>query len=238
MGDAKIIHLPSKSRAGKERRFHRLRRPTLRHILSVLKQMLPVPSYLLDYTGPYLVTVSRLIEEKKYDEALALSHEGLEKCDELGDTKRRTRWWQFLSCAVYCAEMLDREDEKEKLLSLGKARQRCAGGRDAAYCFSHFSRWKYAEGDYDKAIAYGETARGADSSFAEAHFLLGWYTLFVREADPIEHFRAAIENDPQYLGRVTHDPEIMNFPHIVRKLREPTLLSQDKGHPQGRPRAS
>jgi len=197
--------------------------------------MLPVPSHLLDYTGPYLVTVSRLIEDKKYGEALALSHEGLDKCDELGDAKRRSRWWQFLSCAVYCAETLDGQDEKERLLSLGKARHGRDKGRNVAYCFSHFSRWKYAEGDYDTAVAYAEMARSADSSFAETHFLLGWYTLFIREADPIEHFRTAIANDPEYLARLTHDPEIMNFPHIIRKLREPTLLKQDKV-PHCRPR--
>jgi hypothetical protein len=200
--------------------------------------MLPVPSYLLDYTGPYLVTVSRLIEDKKYGEALSLSHEGLDKCDELEDAKRRSRWWQFLSCALYCVEMLDKGDEKERLLSLGEARRGRDKGRDVAYCFSYFSRWKYAEGDYDTAIEYAELARGAESSFAEAHFLLGWYTLFVRESDPIEHFRAAIENDGAYLARIVHDPEILNFPHIIRKLREPLLLRQAKGRTQGRSRDS
>jgi hypothetical protein len=224
MGDSKIIHLPRESRATKERLFDRLCRPTLRHILSILKQMLPIPSYLLDYTGPYLVTVSRLIKAGRHGEALALSHEGLDKCDELGEVKGRSRWWQFLSCAVYCAEMLDREDERERLLSLGKARQGRDKGRDVAYCFSHFSRWKYAEGDYDTAIAYAEIARRADRSFAEAHFLLGWYTLFVRESDPIEHFRAAIENDGAYLVRIVHDPEIVNFPHLRAQLRKPQLV--------------
>jgi len=229
MGDAKIVHLSRDGRAKKERFFDRLRRPTLRHIVSILKQMLPIPSYLLDYTGPYLVTVSRLIEEKKYGDALAVCHKGLDMCDELGEAKRRSRWWQFLSCAVYCAEMLDKEDEKERLLSLGEARRGRERCRDVAYCYSHFSRWKYADEDYDMAAEYAEIARGADSTFAEAHFLLGWYALFVRESDPIEHFRAAIENDPEYLARITHDPEIMNFPHIIRKLRAPMLLRRVKG---------
>jgi len=224
MGAAKIVHLPRESRATKERFLDRLRRPTLRHILSLLKQMLPIPSYLLDYTGPYLVTVWRLIENKKYGEALDLSHEGLSKCDELGDAKRRSRWWQFLSCGVYCAEMLGREDEKERLLSLGTAREGRERARDGAYCFSHFSRWKYAEGDYDTATEYAEIAREADSSFAEAHFLLGWYALFVRESDPVEHFRAAIENDGSYLARIVDDPEIMNFPHLRAQLRKPRLV--------------
>ncbi|HVO83742.1 MAG TPA: hypothetical protein VMU60_04880, partial [Syntrophobacteria bacterium] len=203
--------------------------PTLRYILSILKQMLPIPSYLLDYTGPYLVTASHLIEDKKYGDALAACHKGLDMCDELGEAKRRSRWWQFLACAVYCAEMLDKEDEKGRLLSLGEARRGRERGRDVAYCYSHFSRWKYAEEDYHTATEYAEIARGADSTFAEAHFLLGWYALFVRESDPIEHFRAAIENDPEYLARITHDPEIMNFPHIIRKLREPMLLRRAKG---------
>lgn len=224
MGDSKIIHLPRESRATKERLFDRLRRPTLRHILSILKQMLPIPSYLLDYTGPYLVTVSRLIKAGRHGEALSLSHEGLDTCDELVEAKGRSRWWQFLSCAVYCAEMLDREEERERLLSLGKARRGRDEGRDVAYCFSHFSRWKYVDGDYDTAIAYAEIARGADRSFAEAHFLLGWYTLFVRESDPIEHFRAAIENDGAYLARIVHDPEIVNFPHLRAQLRKPRLV--------------
>jgi len=227
MSDAKIVHLPRDSQAKKERFFDRLRRPKLRHILSLLKQMLPIPSYLLDYTGPYLVTVTRLMEDKKYGEALALSRQGLRNCDELGEAKRRFRWWQFLSCAVYCAEVLDREDEKERLLSLGEARQGRDSGRDVAYCFSHFSRWKYTAGDYDKATEYAEIARGADSTFAEAHFLLGWYALFVRESDPIDHFRAAIENDAAYLARIVHDPEIMNFPHLRAQLRKPRLVKSE-----------
>jgi hypothetical protein len=224
MGEGKIIHLPRESRANKERFLDRLRRPTLRHILSILKQMLPIPSYLLDYTGPYLVTVSRLIEGKKYGEALPLSHKGLDMCDELGDAKRRFRWWQFLACAVYCVEVLDRDEEKGRLLSLGEARWGREKGRDVAYCFSHFSRWKYTEGDYDRAIEYAEIAREADSSFAEAHFLLGWYTLFVRESDPVEHFRAAIENDDSYLARIVQDPEIMKFPHLRAQVPKPRLV--------------
>ena len=227
MGDAKIVHLPRDSQTKKERFFDRFRRPKLRHILSLLKQMLPIPSYLLDYTGPYLVTVTRLMQDKKYGEALALSRQGLRKCDELGDAKRRSRWWQFLSCAVYCAEVLDREDERGRLLSLGEARQGRDKGRDVAYCFSHFSRWKYAAGDYDKAMEYAEVARGADSTFAEAHFLLGWYALFVRESDPIDHFRAAFENDGAYLARIVHDPEIMNFPHLRAQLRKPRLVKSE-----------
>jgi hypothetical protein len=227
MGDAKIVHLPRESRAKKERFLDRLRRPTLRHILSLLRQMLPLPSYLVDYTGAFLVTVSRLIEDKKYADALALSHQGLGRCDELGDAKRRSRWWQFLSCAVYCAEVLEADAEKERLLSLGEARRGRERGRDVAYCYSHFSRWKYAEEDYDKAMEYAEIARGADSSFAEAHFLLGWYTVFVRQSDPVEHFRAAIENDGAYLARIVHDPEIMNFPHLRAQLRKPRVVKSD-----------
>jgi hypothetical protein len=224
MGDAKIVHLPRESRAKKERFLDRLRRPRLRHILSLLKQMLPLPSYLVDYTGAFLVTVSRLIEDKKYGEALALSHEGLGRCDELGDAKRRSRWWQFLSCAVYCADVLERDAEKDRLLSLAQARRGQERGRDVAYCYSHFSRWKYAEEDYERAMEYAELARGADSSFAEAHFLLGWYTLFVRQSDPVEHFRAAIENDGAYLARIVHDPAIMNFPHLRAQLRKPRVV--------------
>jgi len=227
MEEGKIVYLPGESRPRRKRFFDRLRRSTLRNILSLLKQMLPLPSYLVDYTGAFLVTVSRLIEDKKYGEALALSHEGLDGCDELGDAKRRSRWWQFLSCAVYCAEVLDREDEKERLLSLGDARKGRDSSRDVAYCFSHFSRWKYVEEDYGKAIHYAEIALGADSTFAEAHFLLGWYALFIGESDPVEHFRAAIENDGAYLARIADDPEIMNFPHLRAQLRKPRLVKPE-----------
>jgi hypothetical protein len=190
--------------------------------------MIPIPMHLADRTGPLLVTVSRLLKAAEYGEALALSHQGLQCCGQSKDAKLRSRWWQFLSCAVYTVEMLDRAEEREKLISLAKAYRVQDRGHSVAYCFSHFSRWKYAERDYGTAMTYAEIACDADRTFAEAHFLLGWYALFLRQTDPLEHFRSAVKHDPRYLERIRRDPELSNFPDLIENLRRPRLLARPR----------
>ena len=228
MAEDKVISLPRSGRPRRAPTVERVRRTKIRRILSLLRRMIPIPAYLVDPTGPLLVTVSRLLKRAAYGEALALSHEGLQRCGQGKDAKLRRRWWQFLSCAVHSTEMLDRGAERENLIALAKAYQARDKGHSVAYCFSHFSRWKYAERDYDTAVAYAEIARDADRTFAEAHFLLGWYALYIRQADPLDHFRSAVENDPRYLERITRDPELLNFPHIIRDPRRPWLRSRAK----------
>ena len=226
MAEAKIISLPRGNRPQKAPTVGRLRLTKIRLILSFLRRMIPVPAHLADRTGPLLITVSRLIKAAAYEEALALSHEGIQCCGQSKDAKLRRRWWQFLSCAVYSAEMLARTEEREKLIALAEACPLREKGHSVAYCLSHFSRWRYAERDYGTAIAYADMACEADSTFAEAHFLLGWYALFIRQADPTDHFRSAVEKDPRYLERISRDPELSGFPHIIQKLRQPRLLSR------------
>jgi hypothetical protein len=226
MAEAKVISLPRGDRPNKPPTVERLRLTKIRRFLAFLRRMIPVPAHLADRSGPLLVTVSRLLKAAAYEEALALSHEGMQCCGQSQEAKLRRRWWQFLSCAVYSAEMLDRAAERENLISLAKAYPAREKGHSVAYCFSHFSRWRYAEEDYGTAMAYAEIACEADSTFAEAHFLLGWYALFIRQADPTDHFRSAVEKDPRYLERISRDPELSGFPHIIQKLRQPRLLSR------------
>ena len=228
MAEDKVIGLPRSDRPKKASISDRPRPTKIRRILSFLKRMIPIPAYLVDPTGPLLVTVSRLLKGAAYGEALALAHQGLQRCGQSKGPKLRSRWWQFLSCAVHSTEMLDRAAERENLISLAKAYQARDKGHSVAYCFSHFSRWKYAERDYGTAVAYAEIAREADGTFAEAHFLLGWYALYIHQADPLDHFRSAVENDPRYLERITRDPDLSHFPHIIRDLRRPWLRSRAK----------
>lgn len=220
MDETKVVYLPRGMGTSRPSFMERFRQTNFRRIFSLLKELLPIPAYLADYTGAFLVTVSRLIEEEKYGEALALSHQGLKRCGESTDARMRSRWWRFLSCAAYCAEMLDDAEEKERLLTQAEGSFLREKGRSVAYCFVYFSRWKYAEYEFAKAMEYAEIAREADTTFAEAHFLLGWYALFVRQADPSADFRAAVESDQAYLSRIVHDPEIAQFPHIIKKLRQ------------------
>jgi tetratricopeptide (TPR) repeat protein len=228
MAEAKVIYLPRSDRPKKAPTVERLGRTKIRRTLSFLRRMIPIPGHLADRTGPLLVTVSRLLKAAKYEETLALARESLGRCGPGEDAKLRSRWWQFLSCAVYSAEMLGRTKEREEFISLAEDCPAREKGHNAAYCFSHFSRWKYAEKDYARAMAYAEMACEADSTFAEAHFLLGWYALFIRQADPIDHFRSAVKHDPRYLERIIRDPELSNFPHIIANLRRPRLLSRTK----------
>ena len=57
------------------------------------------------------------------------------------------------------------------------------------------------EGEDKKAIEFAERAIEADSTGAEPYYLLGFYDLFVKEKDPLHHFKEAVKRDSTFLNQ-------------------------------------
>ena len=92
-------------------------------------------------------------------------------------------------------------------------------GYSAASSFLHFARWKLSAGETDAARRYIEIASGADYTWAEPDFLIGWMWLVHGGGDPIEPLARAIRKDPGILARIVDDPVCGRQPHIVHTLQ-------------------
>ena len=188
-------------------------------------------------TIPYLNgRIPKLYRAGNYIEALDLSLLGLIKCDRSNELDHYW-WWSFMSYAVYCADLLDNSKIMNTLIKIAERGFEPLEGRNTAYCFCHFSQFKFAQEDYDSAIRLAELAMKADDASGEAYYLLGYYDLFINEKDPVELFSAAIERDPKILNRIVHHPSLKEFPGIIEELKKLNVItpkSTNKAHAQGR----
>ncbi len=103
-------------------------------------------------------------------------------------------------------------------------------GYNVALSFLAFSRWKYREGDHGAALEFAEIAAGADETWAEPDFILGWYSLVLGRGDAMEHLARAVRKDPRMLARIEQDQVCGRHPHIVQKLK---ALAIDDGAVHG-----
>ncbi len=168
-------------------------------------------------TGGMLGRANRFMSEERYGPALRILYSGMNKCRKKREPMAHYYWWNFMTNAVYCANMLDDFNEKDRLMAMVEDGQEPFEGYHVAYCFSYFSRWMYYVDDFDAAIRYAERARQADESSAEACFLLGWYILATGwgEGDPVDHFKSAIRNDNEYLAIIVHDPVCTTYQDVL-----------------------
>lgn len=166
-------------------------------------------------------SVTKLYLEGKHAEALELSTLGLTKC-KTNNERHNFWWWHFMGYAVYCADRLKHDKILNRLLSISEGCRRSYEGSHAAYayCYCRFSRLAYEQEQYDSALRFAELARKADDGSAEAHYLLGYYELFINENDPTPHFNAAIERDPKMLRRIARHPFLNEYPGIINELLE------------------
>ena len=196
----------------------------LGRVLSLLFKIPPIRRYFSKTISGMLARTFKSMKEGDYEEALRIAHLGMSKCRTSKDLLAAWHWWEFMSYAVRSTDRLDNSEQKALLVSLAEDGLKPAKGYYPAYCFCHFSRWKYREGDFGAAVDYARKAKEAEESYAEADFLLGWYALFIYQEDPISHFKSAIENDKEYLYRITHEPELMGFPQIIQELQDLRLV--------------
>lgn len=129
-------------------------------------------------------------------------------------------WWSFMRHAVESAKQIDDLELKEKLIDLAEHGIEPFEGNFVAVAFLEFSRWKYRDEIYDKAIAYAKIAAEADGTWAEPDFILGWYGLVLGEGDAEEHLTQAIEKDKRILFRVVNNDLCKQYPAIIQKLKE------------------
>ncbi len=129
-------------------------------------------------------------------------------------------WWSFMRNAVESAKQIDDYELKEKLINLAEHGIEPFEGSFVAVAFLEFSRWKYREEIYDKAIAYAKIAAEADGTWAEPDFILGWYGLILGKGDAEKHLTQAIEKDKRILFRVVNNDICKQYPAIIQKLKE------------------
>jgi tetratricopeptide (TPR) repeat protein len=196
----------------------------------IIKCIPPLKRYILSTASGKLGLCNRLYREKKYDKVLEICKDSLIKYRDKTDWLGHYDWWEFMRYAVYAADALKDGNQKSYLISLAKDGISPFKGFSVATSYCYFSRWKYSEGDYDNAIQYAETAEKADDKSADAKFILGWYDLFIKNVDPLEHFKAAIKNDIKYLATIINEPAIKDFPHIIAELKKLKLINSKRGH--------
>ena len=142
-----------------------------------------------------------------------------------------------MSYSVYCAHFLENSKIMSTLIKIAKKGFKPFEGSNVAYCFCHFSHFKFIQDDYDSAIRMAEIAKKADDDSGEAYYLLGYYDLFINEKDPVELFSAAVERDPKILNRIVHHPSLKEFPGIIEELKKLHIItpkSPNKAHAQRR----
>ncbi len=111
------------------------------------------------------------------------------------------------------------QEKKEEVIKLARSGVESFQGYYVACSFLAIARWKYREGDYDAAIEFAEIAAGADATWAESDFVLGWYCL-VLGGDAMKHLTRAIRKDHRLLFRIANDPECRKHPHIIQRLKD------------------
>jgi len=173
------------------------------------------------------------LKEMKYEEAFSICTEGLLRFRNCTGPFAHYNWWEFIRYAALAADKLDNGEKKAQLVLVAENGFPPFKGDGVAPSFCLFARWKGAEGDYEGAIEYARRAKQATETHAEAHALLGWYSLFVDESEAVEHFRNAIRYDGRYLHLITNEPVVREYPSIIKELRKLSVV-RDERKPQER----
>ncbi|MEH6542700.1 MAG: hypothetical protein V7721_02055 [Porticoccaceae bacterium] len=193
--------------------------------------------------------------KRKIDESMGGLSGAIFRCQDSGDHLRATKiavyaiekfrnkkdrffpfmahhhWWQFMTHAAESAGQIDDHELREKLIHLAENGIEPFEGNYVAVAFLEFSRWKYREENYEKAIEYAELAVTADGTWAEPDFILGWYGLILGKGNAEEHLSQAIEKDKRILFRVASNDLCKQYPAIIRRLKERYTLYEDGNGP-------
>ena len=199
----------------------------VRALSSLVNKIPPLRRYLSKTASGMLGISYQYLKAKNYAEALRICNEGLIRFRNKTDCLGHYDWWEFMKYAACAAYNLDDNEQKLSLISMGENGIEPFEGNAVAVSFCYFSRWRFQEQDYEAAIDYAQRAKNADAKCSEAHFLLGWYALFIDQSDPVEHFRTAIAYDNEYLARITSEPAIEEFPHIIGELRKLSIVREE-----------
>ncbi len=174
-------------------------------------------------TGGRVGAISGLAGRGEYGEA---ARRAIELLEEL---RHQPSGRVFVTGQVYCwfvtqlaTRSLAQADDPvvwDKLIALATDGVVPVGGYCAARAFLDFARWKLHTGEPDAAREFAEIASGADDTWAEPDFFLGWMRLVYGGGDPIEPLARAIRKDPAMLARIIDDPVCGKRPHMVHTLQ-------------------
>lgn len=131
--------------------------------------------------------------------------------------------------AVSNLEECDDPDTWDELIEMARDGAEPFEGFYIAQSQLAFSRSKYRIGDYDAAVAFAESAAGADATWGEPEFTLGWYCLALGGGDALAYFMEAIRKDRGILFRIASDPLCRQHPHIMQKLKEFSAAEMEGG---------
>jgi len=221
MINSKVTYLKSQPTLGKKEFYEKFWfKAFVKALNFTLNIFPPARRFVAKTASGMLGKVYQCLKVGNYNEAYQLCSAGLIKFRHKTDSLGHYDWWEFMRYGTAAADHINEIDKKENLISLAEKGIRPFEGFSVAYSYCLFSRWKYQHKDYDAAISFAKRAIKADGSYAEAHALLGWYKLFIEQSDPIEHFKAAILCDGDYLTKITQAQEMKGFPNIISAIRK------------------
>ncbi|MDH3594918.1 MAG: hypothetical protein OEU09_05680 [Rhodospirillales bacterium] len=196
--------------------------PVLRPVIRPLWRIGFIGRFLARTTGGRTGAISRYRKRGEHDRAADLAIETLREYRHQPEgtwrPSGRDYWWMFMSFAAESLEMCDAPEKRDEVIEMARNGVEPFHGYHVALSYLAFSRWKYREGDYDAAIEFAEIAAGADETWAEPDFVLGWYCFVLGIGDAMKHLARAVRKDRRILSRIARDPVCGRHPHIVRKL--------------------
>jgi hypothetical protein len=142
------------------------------------------------------------------------------------------RWWYLMRFAVAIAQerqinWLVRDIVLEdNLILLGSLGPRPLTGYDVAYSFVGYSLWLFERGDILGAINMIKIAEQADETWGYPEYLHGWYGLFTRGVDSVEHFTRAVHIDWSFLQRMKQDRTCRDHPDVLHEVQKRTLVAK------------
>lgn len=142
------------------------------------------------------------------------------------------RWWYLMRFAVAISQewqinWLIRDIRLEdNLILLGSLGPRPLKGYDVAYAFVGYSLWMFERGDVLGAINLIQIAKQADETWGYPEYLHGWYGLFTRGVDSVEHFTCAVHIDWSFLQRMKHDKTCKEHPGLLHEVQKRTLVAK------------
>jgi hypothetical protein len=153
----------------------------------------------------------------------------------LGNNFRKNRihrWWYLMRFGVAVAQ--ERQINwlirdlilEDNLIIIGSLGPRPWKGYDIAYSFVGYSLWLFERGDIQGSINMIQIAVQADETWGYPEYLHGWYGLFTKGVNSVDHFTRAVQIDWSFLQRMKQDRTCQLYPEMLKEVQKRTLVSK------------
>jgi hypothetical protein len=120
--------------------------------------------------------ISHCTESAEHDRAADLAIEALREYRRqpagTWGLSGRDYWWMFIHFAACSLEACSDQEKRGEVIDLARNDLEPFHRDDVALSYLAFSRWKYRESDYGKAVEFAAVAASADDTWAEPDFVL------------------------------------------------------------------